>query len=112
GGLGEDPGVTTHLGPVGDRVESHRPHFAGVRRQEPVEETDGGGLAGAVVAEQTHDLAVLHPEPHVVESGDVTEAAGHPAHVQCGVSHVNRTTGASRASLDDATLWAIRRVAN
>src|SRR5262249_51054841 len=54
-------------------VERHRPR---VRRVEPGDDVERGGLAGAVRADQPRDLPALDVERDAVESDDATEAKG------------------------------------
>src|SRR5690606_26006411 len=48
------------------------------------QELDEGGLAGAVLPEQHHDLAAVDVEVDVVERGDPREGLGEPAAAQLG----------------------------
>jgi hypothetical protein len=51
---------------VGARVLAKHAHGAGGRRAQPLHALDGGGLAGAVRAQQTEDLAALDRKGDVV----------------------------------------------
>src|SRR5690606_8220514 len=106
--LGEHAGVAPHLRTVGHGIEAHGPHFALIRREEPVQQTDGRGLAGTVVTQQSDDLAVFDLEVHLVEGGDFTEAAGHVSDEERSVSHANATEATSTASLDSLRPGLIR----
>src|SRR6267143_4479192 len=54
---------------------------AAVGRRQPLEDLDGGGLPGAVRAEQSKALARAHGEIEARDSHDVTEALGQRATV-------------------------------
>ena len=54
---------------VGDRVEARDPHRAAVRDAQALDAFDGGGLAGAVRAEDPEDLPLLDGEGHPVDDG-------------------------------------------
>jgi hypothetical protein len=53
------------------------PDVTFVRRVEPGDDVEGGGLAGAVRADQTDDLARLGVEGDAVERDDPAEMLGH-----------------------------------
>ena len=64
------------------RVEAEDARLAAVEVDEPGQRADGGGLAGAVGADQAVELAAGHLEAEPVERGDGAEAAPEPARQQ------------------------------
>ena len=69
-----------HLLPVHDDA-------SGVRRFQPGQDVQDGGLAAAGVADQRHELPTLHPEPHVPEHGTVAIPARDPLDAQPSPRH-------------------------
>jgi hypothetical protein len=59
-------------------VEAGHHRLAARRRQEAGEDLDGGGLAGAVRAEETEDLPPGHFEADVLDRGEGAEIAAEP----------------------------------
>ena len=53
---------------------AEQPHLAGAGGDQPEDHVQGGGLAGAVGAEQADDLARTDPEADAVHGGDRPEA--------------------------------------
>src|SRR5262249_50062693 len=62
---------------VRGHVEAVDPRAALRRREQPTEDPNQRGLAGAVRAEQAVDLAAWHAERDLVEGADLAEVAGH-----------------------------------
>ena len=58
------------------RVEAEDADRAGVGRPQAGDRFDGGGLAGAVRAEDAEDLALLDGERHAVDGGAIAVALG------------------------------------
>ena len=46
-----------------------------------LQDLDGRRLAGAVLAQETKDLAALDAEGHVIHGGEGPEALGEPGHL-------------------------------
>jgi hypothetical protein len=59
--------------PVGLEPPAEQPHLAGVGGDQPEDHVQGGGLAGAVGAEQADDLAGADREADAVHGGDRPE---------------------------------------
>src|SRR5262249_27624774 len=66
---------------------AEHPRGAGGNLGEPEQHEDGRGLAGAVRAEQTEDLAAPHRERHVVDGARAVVALGEPLRVDDDVAH-------------------------
>ena len=66
------------LGLLRDAQAQHL-DLALARRQQAAQHADGGGLAGAVGAEEAVDLRARHVEVDVVDRDQRAEAAGQPA---------------------------------
>ena len=62
-------------------------HVATAGGEEPRQGLEGGGLAGAVVAEEGHDLALGDPERDALERVDLPVEDVEVLHLQHGVSH-------------------------
>ena len=58
----------------GDRVGTEDPHGAGVGSGQPEQHVDRGGLAGAVRAEEGHDLSLRDLDVHAVDGREAAEA--------------------------------------
>ena len=67
--------------PVGvmDRIEAEHAELAGVGPAEPLEALDGGGLAGAVGADQAEHLAGVHVQVEAIDDGAAAVRLGEPA---------------------------------
>jgi hypothetical protein len=57
------------------QVEPGHLYLSGRHRQQPAEHAKGGGLAGAIGAQQTEDLALLHAEADALNRIEIPEAA-------------------------------------
>ena len=68
----------------------------GVRCVDAGEHLDEGGLAGAVVADERDDLALVHPEVDVGERLHRAEALGDAAHRQDALARASRAGGRQR----------------
>ena len=68
---------------VGD-VDAGQLDPPGVGTEEPGDDVEERGLAGAVGPDDADDLAVLGVERHVVEGGVAAEAEREPAHLELG----------------------------
>src|SRR2546430_6762 len=79
---GEADGAPHGVRLAGDVEAEHR-RVAGVGPQERGEDTDGGGLAGAVRAQEPEDGAGRNLEVDSVEGGEVAEALHDPVDDDC-----------------------------
>jgi hypothetical protein len=66
-GLELDPDPLAELGPVPPGIQPQHPDRAPVGDPQPLDRLHGGGLAGAVGADDPEDLAPLDGERHVLD---------------------------------------------
>jgi hypothetical protein len=74
--FGDDADLAFDFDGVGDGVEAEDLDAAGGGGEEAGEHLDGGGLAGAVGAEEAEELTGGDGEVDVLDGGEVAEAAG------------------------------------
>src|SRR5690606_40574830 len=88
------------------QIMAHHMRFASSWFQQAAQHLEGGGLAGAVRAEQAEDFALLHLEADVVGGGELAEALGEVSarHGNVG-TQLNRrqTLGQRRSAAGAAT---------
>ena len=73
--------ATLHAFGIATDVDAADQGRAGGGSQQAAQHADGGGLAGAVGAQEAEHLALLHRERQVVHRHEVAELAREPAHV-------------------------------
>lgn len=90
--IGIEPEALAHVGQmvahprgIGGHVHPGHPHLSGVGGHDPGQDSQGGGLAGAVRAHQAEDLAVGHLQVESVQGGEVAEAPGQAPGVNGGL---------------------------
>jgi len=83
--LGQHPGVAAHRVTFGGHVEPEHASGAPIGGQHAVEQPDGGGLAGAVGAEERQHLARFDVDGEPVERRSAGEAAAQVEGVDGGV---------------------------
>ena len=79
-----DAHARAHVAGVDRTAEQRR--LARGRRQQPGQHLHGRGLAATVRADEAEDLAALDGEAHVVDGGEVAEAAGQVARDDHGLA--------------------------
>ncbi|MNI38665.1 hypothetical protein D3C73_928160 [compost metagenome] len=78
--------VALDLGAVLNNVVAQAGAAAGIRRQQPAHQADAGGLAAAVGAKKTEDLAFLNAQRYVIDHMLVAKALVQAAHVNHGLA--------------------------
>jgi len=73
--LGDDPDLALQLGGVLGQVGAQYADLAAGGCEQAGEHLDGGGLAGAVGAEEAEELARVDGEVDVIDGGEIPEAA-------------------------------------
>src|SRR6185436_5054009 len=93
--LGEVAHAARQAAAIAEGIEAAGAHAAAVHLQEPEHRAQGGGLPGAVGADEPEGLATLHLERDPVHRGDLAVAANQPLHADERVRHA---AGPPRAS--------------
>jgi DNA-binding NarL/FixJ family response regulator len=75
---------------VARRVEPEHPHRAAVPRPQPLQDLDGGRLAGAVAAGEAEHLAGAHRERHAAQHGPRAIGLVEVANLDRRVDHAQR----------------------
>src|SRR6185437_13294210 len=89
-------------------VRAEQAYLAGVRAQEAEQHADGGGLAGAVRAEEAVHLAPLHPQIQAVEGARAPEVLAQPGDLdRPGFPHHRRPAFLAVVSTPQATLVSL-----
>ena len=88
--LQRDAEARAQPGLVGGPAAAEHLHVAGGGLVEPLEDLDGGGLAGAVGAEQAEALAAAHDEVEAVDGDDVAVALDEAVHFDGVLAHARR----------------------
>jgi hypothetical protein len=92
--LQHDAGALAELLRVRRRVEAEDPHPPCRGGTEPLQDLEGGRLAGAVGSEEAEDLASIDGERDVLEHRPVAVAPVEPVHldhrVTSGDGHVSK----------------------
>jgi hypothetical protein len=107
---GMNPDVLEHGGdaPAGDRLAgpaAEHPHPPGVRLQQPEQQLDGGGLAGAVRPQQRHRRAPRDLQVQPVDRRQAAEPLGHALQPHRVVVHRAPLVLVVTFPVSHATLW-------
>ena len=79
-GLGQDPRAPAERGTIPQGIKAQHTSPAAIRRQHPVEQTNSGRLARAVVPQNAKHLASVHIERQAIDGHHVPEAAAETVH--------------------------------